>query len=206
MMLPRDGRGQTFAVRSMARAHDCEIGSGITYWPLPNVWIGVSVSDQATADERIPHLLRTPAAHRWVSAEPMLGAIDLIGWMPFDGSAWPKLNLVMVGGESGPRARPMHPDWPRSLRNQCAAAGVRFCLKQWGEWGNYDTHEGILPDRCDVDHGVTLWGTGRIHYGMNRETALDDGVTCVRIGTKATGRLLDGVEHWRVPWMEGHHV
>ncbi len=120
-------------------------------WPLPNVWLGVSVEDQVTADERIPLLLQTPAAVRWVSAEPLLSEINLraidlgdLYWLNaltsdvrimFDGGMpaaprFGKLDWVVAGGESGPKARPMHPDWVRSLRDQCQAAGVPFFFKQ----------------------------------------------------------------------------
>ena len=95
-------------------------------WPLPNVWLGVSAENQATADERIPLLLETPAAVRFVSAEPLLGAIDL-------DVHGPELDWLIVGGESGPGARPMQPEWARSLRDQCVDAGVAFFFKQWGE-------------------------------------------------------------------------
>lgn len=121
-------------------------------WPLPNVWLGVSIENQQTADERIPLLLQIQAARRFVSAEPLLGAIDLWGWSeqcepcpgedacPFGECInwWngtnesPDINWLIVGGESGPNARPMHPDWVRSLRDQCVAAGVPFFFKQWG--------------------------------------------------------------------------
>jgi len=122
--------------------------------PLPNVILGVSCENQAAADERIPHLLRTPAACRMVSMEPLLGDVRLwklqsldyhdnsIGYetYPLSGRQampdcdWkhPRLDWVIVGGESGPGARPMHPDWARSLRDQCTAAGVPFFFKQWG--------------------------------------------------------------------------
>src|SRR5262249_61051875 len=114
---------------------------------LPNVWLGVSLEDQKTADDRIPLLLETPAAVRWISAEPLLGPIDLskeyltalLGKYPFKHYSGPRttiahlLDWVVVGGESGPKARPMHPDWGRSLRDQCVAAGVPFFFKQWGE-------------------------------------------------------------------------
>lgn len=100
-------------------------------WPIPNVWLGVSVEDQKTADERIPLLMQTPAAVRWLSAEPLLGLIDLEAVPTLEGS----IDWVVVGGESGPGARPMHPEWARSLRDQCTAAGVPFFFKQWGEWG-----------------------------------------------------------------------
>lgn len=101
-------------------------------WPLPNVWLGVSVENQETADERIPLLLDTPAAVRWISAEPLLAPLylddQLEGWQyhaPLDDLDW-----VVVGGESGPNARDMDPDWARSLRDQCATAGVPFFMKQ----------------------------------------------------------------------------
>jgi protein gp37 len=106
--------------------------------PPRNAWYGVSVEDQSTADYRVPLLLQTPAAVRWISAEPLLGPVSLV--VPFDGArvdaakgarpGIPGLDWVVVGGESGPKARPMHPDWARSLRDQCAAAGVPFFMKQ----------------------------------------------------------------------------
>lgn len=107
-------------------------------WPLPNVWLGTSVEDQERADERIPHLLATPAAVRFLSCEPLLGPIDLRaiartraeGFMrPLDGR-FNKIGLVIVGGESGPGARPMQMEWARSLRDQCIDASVPFFMKQ----------------------------------------------------------------------------
>jgi protein gp37 len=100
-------------------------------WPLPNVWLGVSVEDQRWADIRIPALLDTPAAVRFVSAEPLLGPVRLRPWVsPFTTDV--SVDWVIVGGESGPGARPMHPDWARSIRDQCGALGVPFLFKQWG--------------------------------------------------------------------------
>ncbi|HSH41626.1 MAG TPA: phage Gp37/Gp68 family protein [Arenicellales bacterium] len=126
---------------------------------LPNVWLGVSVEDQTSADERIPPLLETPAAVRFLSCEPLLGPINLCelpgasgigrgldalsnaGVDP--GALIPHaVDWVIAGGESGPRARPMHPDWVRSLRDQCQAAGVPFFFKQWGEWAPDCIHDG----------------------------------------------------------------
>ena len=120
-------------------------------WPPPNLWLGTSVEDQRTADERIPLLLETPAAVRWISAEPLLGEIRLrylspsgarrvnalIGYeFRVDGSmlecTCPRLDWVVCGGESGPGARPMDPAWARSLRDDCAECGVPFFFKQWG--------------------------------------------------------------------------
>jgi protein gp37 len=137
-----------------AGRHDKDIQAfateGWAQWPLPNVWLGVSAEDQARADERIPDLLDTPAAVRFVSAEPLLGPIDFSRWLPCPrggpescGNQGPtcaqcdperttneSLDQIIAGGESGPGARPMHPDWARSIRDQCAAAGVAFFMKQ----------------------------------------------------------------------------
>lgn len=102
-------------------------------WPPRNVWLGVSVEDQATADERIPHLLETPAAVRFLSVEPMLGPVDFTKVPGFNrvglelSSRW-----VICGGESGPGARPMQPEWVRAIREQCRIAAVPFFFKQWG--------------------------------------------------------------------------
>jgi protein gp37 len=126
------------------------------FLPIPNVWLGTSAEDQDAADERIPHLLETPAAVRFVSFEPLLGPVDptrvqmLAPKPPHGPGAWlnalnghvigpddqtdMKLDWVIVGGESGPRARPMHPQWVRDIRDQCVSAGVSFFFKQWGEW------------------------------------------------------------------------
>lgn len=116
-------------------------------WPLPNVWLGVSVENQETADQRIPLLLKTPAAVRWISVEPLLGAISLehlprptafhtspYGWTNWLGQ---HLHWVVAGGESGSNARPMHPDWVRLLRDHCAGMGIAFLFKQWGEWSYF---------------------------------------------------------------------
>lgn len=122
-------------------------------WPLPNVWLGVSVEDQRRADERIPDLLATPAAVRWISAEPLLGPLDLSAIkIPLHGESFqiinalhhkdslnlgreqPAIDWVVAGGESGPGARPCHPDWVRTLRDQCASTNVAFFFKQWGRW------------------------------------------------------------------------
>lgn len=120
-----------------------------TTWPLPNVWLGVSVEDQKRADLRVPALLGTPAAMRWLSCEPLLGPVNLDevarsdnpdgGWSAIASlghGEQPRIGVgidwVVVGGESGPSARPMDPDWPRALRDQCVAAGVPFFFKQWG--------------------------------------------------------------------------
>lgn len=138
--------------------------------PLANVWLGVSVEDQATADERIPLLLQTPAKVRWISAEPLLEPVQLSRWMPCsmgDVDTCPNvpltccqcddrrssndgLNWVVVGGESGPKARPFDFDWARSLRHQCGAAGVPFFLKQIGT-DHAALYERVRKDRKGGD-------------------------------------------------------
>lgn len=118
-------------------------------WPLPNVWLGVTVCNQQEADEKIPLLLQIPAAVRWVSIEPMLGPID------FDktcGKSWcwrGDLDWVVLGGETGPGARPMDSDWALSIKDQCVDAGVPFFFKAWGTaWGK---HVGRLMDGLTWD-------------------------------------------------------
>lgn len=111
---------------------------GVWRWPLPNVWLGVSVEDQKTADERIPLLLETPAAVRWISVEPLLGPVDLVNFFwrpdphgaPSDFLHREELQWVVVGGESGPRARVMEEGWAYTIMEQCRMAGVPFFMKQ----------------------------------------------------------------------------
>lgn len=162
--------------------------------PLPNVWLGVSVEDQKTADERIPLLLQTPAAVRWISAEPLLGPIDLwAAGMKLNGKLDRQsgerrfIDWVVVGGESGKNARPMHPDWARSLRDQCKTAGVPFLFKQWGEW-----LEGEMPAWPETADYKSVNGTG--YY--------DGDLWMDRIGKKKAGRLLDGVLHDEYPGVQ----
>lgn len=211
-------------------------------WPLSNVWLGVTAESQEQADARIPILLDTPAAKRFVSVEPMLGPVDVSPWLPRsyecalscghrqgesdlperccqkcgfigpdDNETWgygdnaecpecgeydpemicPKcgtfmvqehpgtqyLDWVICGGESGPGARPMHPDWARGLRDQCAAAGVPFFFKQWGEWESRPPGQGTKAIRSK---GLS-WAY------------------VSRVGSRRAGRLLDGVEHNAMP-------
>lgn len=181
---------------------------------LPNVWLGTSVEDQTRADERIPHLLATPAALRFISAEPLLGPVDLTKiestdvhdpFDPFDaiGRGWhdtaPKIDWVIVGGESGPNARPMHPDWARNLRDQCAAADVPFHFKQWGEWApvlgavdSWDLNDD--PEQSRFDHRDWEDGAWGQPYRPAWCDETDDD-TVLRVGKKRAGRLLDGVQH-----------
>lgn len=194
--------------RGDARATLDEYGSDN---PPPGIWLGVSVEDQKYADERIPDLLATPAAIRFLSCEPLLSAINLsgfhIGWwrcsacgaardpepdnplgsdVPCgDCDNWGPLDIdghhlhwVISGGESGPNARPSHPDWHRSLRDQCAAAGVPYFFKQWGEWAPYDRSR---------NDGAILATPNGLDLPMQR------------FGKKLAGALLDGIEHKAMP-------
>jgi protein gp37 len=149
-------------------------------WPLPNVWLGVSVEDQATADERIPLLLQTPAAIHFVSYEPALGPVDFQPYVwrnvlrDVSGvdtpSPWKsKLDWIIAGGESGPGARPHDPEWFRRVRDQCVVAGVPFFFKQWGEYAP-------MPP------------------GFYKGSYLE------RVGKKKAGALLDGREWKEFPY------
>lgn len=175
-------------------------------WPLPNVWLGVSVEDQEAADERIPLLLQTPAAVRWVSAEPLLGPVDLSSHLMclcgMCGGDAP-LRWVVVGGESGPKARPMHPQWARDLRDQCAAASVPFLFKQWGEWAPRSECYHTLTcgqAAADFDPGATKWPCIRLtaagRNGRDLANACDgDDCYMQKVGKKLSGRALDGALH-----------
>ena len=151
--------------------------------PLPNVWLGVTVEDQERADLRIPILLDTPAAVRWLSCEPLLGPVNLgravgtyYGGDPREDESG--IDWVVAGGESGPGARPMHPDWARSLRDQCRDAGVPFLFKQWGDL--------VTEEQAPED--ITLPAVSWRHLG-------DDQPPVWRVGKKRAGRLLDGRTH-----------
>ena len=155
--------------------------------PIPNVWLGVSAENQEWANKRIPDLLATPAAHRFVSCEPLLGPINLYDAM-WAGKDWREnlfasIDWIIAGGESGPKARPMHPDWARKLRDQCAENGTSFNFKQNGEWVSVS----------DVE------GSGK-HYHF------PDGTTVRKVGKRAAGRLLDGVTHDGDGTYEGEYV
>ena len=229
-------------MQQLASNPNSNVGNGVmltgdiahlAVWPLPNVWLGTSVEDQRRADERIPHLLRTPAAVRFLSAEPLLGPVDLTLLQPAErdrmfgfelvdslrgvhshvprqlpspprrepttGLAW-----VIVGGESGPGARPMHPEWARSLRDQCAAAGVPFFFKQWGNWADFTDSEPkpvTAEDRIFTSQGEVL-GVGVDHgrHGSVDPAWRERGAAWMgRVSKSYAGRLLDGVEHNGMP-------
>ncbi len=178
---------------------------GIT-WPLPNVWLGVSVENQETADERIPLLLQTPAAVRFISAEPLLGPIDLKhgNWIPPRGGG-PKVNIyrpletqgpsldwVIVGGESGPKARPMHPQWARDLRDQCVAAGVPYFLKQFGEWAARPWSDHAKEPQAMMRPEHPSYVPKPATERPREFWMFGGGVIIRRVGKKAAGRELDG--------------
>ena len=244
------------------------IRPGAAWWPLPNVWLGVSVEDQTRADERIPDLLATPAAVRFISAEPLLGPVDISPWIPtcyecgascglrlpvipeverctecgeecgpdsepvfsdgcpkcsgelepvcpdcghymvYQHPDTPNIDWVIVGGENGPR--PMHRDWVRALRDQCAAAAVAFHFKQWG---TFWPTEAVPNDSGGVDFVPPIpidANIMRLRKWVGNETRaarpdesvgefFEPGHFAVPLGKKAAGRLLDGIEHNGVP-------
>lgn len=153
----------------------------------PNVWLGTTVED-AERKRRIGVLRNVPAVIRFLSCEPLLGDLGEISLAG--------INLVIVGGESGPQARPMHPAWARSIREQCAAAGVAFFFKQWGEWiGGEVFSQG--------DHGgFARHQDGESHAGKRSHWWSGDafgGVISTHVGKKRAGRLLDGRTHDAMP-------
>jgi protein gp37 len=166
--------------------------------PLPNVWLGVTAENQEQADKRIPVLLQIPAAVHFVSIEPMLSEIDISRWtinhgysnselkemqlsgaIPFGGyvHGGTDLDWVILGGETGPGARPMHPDWARSIRDQCHSAGTPFFFKQWGEF---------IPENQMYE----TWGPAKPWYKWL------DGSRSYKVGKKSAGHMLDG-RAWR---------
>jgi protein gp37 len=174
-------------------------------WPLPNVWLGVSVENQKWADIRIPELLDTPAAVRFLSCEPLLGPVKLAPeWLESDDDTCTcsdtagcrEIHWLIVGGESGHGARPMHPDWARSLRDQCGAADVPFLFKQWGEWqdGSHDSRTQHGPDHIMHRNGHHVlaheYQTSELVKGGAGERM---GACFIsRVGKHAAGRELDG--------------
>ena len=220
--------GNAEAMIRAALAH-MDIGYSVPFaaWPWPNVWVGATVVNQEEADRDIPKLLAVPAAKRFLSMEPLLGPVQLdtiyntdfgegqpylhplIGRVSDghgDSCSAPSIDWVIVGGESGPGARRMHPDWARNLRDQCETAGVPFLFKQWGEFNfSQITLNEDRPHICAIDPAGEDWAVsvnnGKVsHLGPQAGIwTLDiDGLPipglvewhCV--GKKAAGRLLDG--------------
>lgn len=169
-------------------------------WPWPNVWIGATICNQEEANRDIPKLLGIPAAKRFLSIEPLLGPVRLNRLLiePLEGCSQAGqrfIDWVIVGGESGPNARPMHPDWARSLRDQCESAGVPFLFKQWGQWAPAlaidENDERELQQRWIRHDGITV-GEDDIQFFGGDEVVY-------QAGKKAAGRLLDGREWNEVP-------
>jgi protein gp37 len=191
---------ETLPANMKALPPDCPVA-----WPWPNVWIGATIVNQEEADRDIPKLLAVPARVRFLSMEPLLGPVSLVDtlWRQATGADWlgdppahlegrgptpvslvrvPGIDWVIAGGESGRGARPMHPQWARSLRDQCADAGVPFMFKQWGEWAPTESLEYV--------------GAQRLHPDGSFDGMFKSADAFVRkAGKKAAGRLLDGVEH-----------
>lgn len=186
--------------------------AGRTIETIKNLWLGVTAENQARADERIPILLQIPAAVRFVSVEPMLGPVDLPEYLPpvttkdfyvkmlpdgrIDSGYRKKLDWVICGGETGPGARPMHPDWVRSLRDQCQAAGVPLYFKSWGDW--IPSYEAGQRSEEKDQYGRT--------FGDCRVKAchiFSDDQCMVRVGKKKAGRILDGRTWDEMPPING---
>jgi protein gp37 len=201
-------------------------------WPLPNVWLGVSVENQQWANIRIPQLLMTPAAVRFLSCEPLLGPVDLtrVAWAKGGGThldvvngrhgvpgVWSStahaVDWVIVGGESGRGARPMHPRWAQTLRDQCQEAGVPYFYKQWGEWSPdapLDDEGHLLRGKRGQAHQLaadgTLYAPGDVdtpdspRYWKAASAGHASSLAAMyRVGKKTAGRLLDGREHNAFP-------
>jgi protein gp37 len=230
--------GMSFKDRNLSAAEQAAVSNQFEWRELHHVWLGTSVENQVVADERIPLLLQTPAAVRFISAEPLLGPVDLtaslrIAWQcsgcrsyfsgrlqtkcpncgrenywtgshqfnPPGRQVGPGLNWVICGGESGPDARPMHLDWVRSLRDQCAAAEVPFFFKQWGEWTTQiGPDSGVRPNSLPPEKVLWINPDGRTApVGAAGDLTLGpDNLTC-RVGKKAAGHMLDGREWHQFP-------
>jgi protein gp37 len=181
-----------------------EVGVSLDAHALPNVVLGVSAGNQHWADIRVPELLRTPAAARCVSAEPLVGPIDFRAIPHNIDALHGGLNWVIVGGQSGSKTdiKPMHPEWARSIRDQCVKAGVAFYFKQWGSWAPIGPLYGD-SDETDAAHmeAVHLEVVERkTVVQLERSGDIADGYQpadprtwlMARVGKKAAGRELDG--------------
>lgn len=175
------------------------------HWPTQNdvyktFWVGTSIENHEQVNKRIQHLISTPVAKRFISIEPLLGPVDLaphlglrlrplsnhqLTWhMPKD--AYSLIDWIICGGESGGKARPIHPQWIRTIRDQCRAAGVPFFFKQWGEW-------------MTIEDAICRGKTFVKQIAGKKMYIHEDGTKMIRVGKKAAGRLLDGVEYLEYP-------
>lgn len=159
--------------------HIAELVPWGNQWPN-NVWLGTTVETQRWAEKRLPQLLQHPAAVLFLSCEPLLGPVDLSPWLS-PGKCPHSVDWVIVGGESGHGARAMNPQWARSLRDQCAAHGVAYHFKQWGNWR--PSSEATERSQIRLFHDPVV---GQIHM--------------INVGKKHAGRTLDGREWDELPW------
>lgn len=184
---------------------DTSWDKAVSLGDMPHIYLGLTVCNQQEADEKIPIFLQIPGK-KFLSIEPMLGEIDFNG-MHFDipgdddlrcwhyNAPWDEyVDAVILGAETGPGARPMHPDWVRSVRDQCAAAGVPFFFKQWGEWVEFRVNgrEGFTDNHFWLDLRGMIYDCS--------DASSDDCVCVKRVGRKNAGRLLDGRTHDDLPW------
>jgi protein gp37 len=216
-----DSRGDKYYLYDRATAKDVANRRPFPGWPLPNVMLGVTAENQKQADKRIPVLLEIPAAKRFVSIEPMIGPVDLMnvtmdlslcaivrgpvigvnrGFNP-GGAIEIGLNQIYLGGETGPGARPMHPDWVRKIRDDCQVAGVPLFFKSWGEY---------LPCLEITELKEPTWSPGYKRYaqkpylyvtpdGRRDHVARYGSANMIRVGKRRAGHLLDGREHREWP-------
>ena len=157
------------------------------YEKLPNIWLGVTAENQDQANKRIPVLIQIPAAKKFVSIEPMLGEIDINEWIN-------TIDWVIVGGESGSNARPMHPDWIRTIRDQCKESDTPFFFKQWGEW--------LQVGSCCNSEDFPLYGLRKVQILDLQGKKNIEGINAcymMKVGKKKAGRMLDGKEYNEYP-------
>lgn len=197
LLTKRIGNAEAMIDRALADGH--LLTSREPFWPWPNVWLGSTVVTQEEAERDVPKLLATPARVRFLSCEPLLGLIDLRriardgairldaltgfhsapSWSAPLPPALPGIDWVIAGGESGPKARPMHPSWARALRDQCTAALVPFLFKQWGQY---------LPE----DQPEARQFSAETEDGREAFETFADGSIALRVGKHFSGRTLDG--------------
>lgn len=164
--------------------------------PMPHVYLGISAENQTRLDERMPHLMKLAAAgwKTFVSLEPFLGPINLRGCV----------GGVILGGETGPGARPMHPEWVRKVRDQCAEAGVPFFFKQWGEYipvGPYQYGMNVGKQFVAIAADGRTWWPGESALAVGNPPPGSWTMKCVH--RAKAGRVLDGRTHDELPWSPG---
>ena len=147
-------------------------------WPA-NVWLGATVESQEWAEQRLPHLLQHQSAIRFLSCEPLIGALDLSHWM---GKGLRPIDWIIVGGESGPHSRPLDPAWAVGLRDFCQARRIPFLFKQWGHWAPEETPHNLVrrPKTASIRNGTQV-------------------TKMIALGKSRAGKLLDGLQHDGVP-------